>query len=172
MVTAFFSQLYLSLKDRILDRVPEIKWIDLDLGQLEHYDTRPPVAFPCVLIDFPDASYKAMGGQVQWGDPVVQLRLGFDSFTSANSAAPTLAQEQALTHFELEQALFAALQGWTPIYNAGGIAEPLVRSRAATEQREDPFRVRVIHYTTAFQDDGAAPAITRVTAKMLINSQG
>jgi len=170
MVSAFFSQHYLSLSARILAQVPAIQWVDLDLGQLEHYDTRPPVQFPCVLVDYPDAAYKELGGGVQWGDVTVQLRLGFAPFSSANSAAPVSAQEQALQHYEIEQALYIAVQGWLSEYGGNVICEPHNRTRAATEQRTDPYRVRVLLFATAFEDDGAAPVRTSVKATMQINT--
>lgn len=169
MVTAFFSQLFLCLQERIKDEVPSIAWIDLDLGQLEQYEVRPAVAFPCVLVDFPDATYRELGGENQWGEPVIQLRIGFAPFSSANSAAPVSAQEEALQHYELENEVFAALQGWAADYNGNVICEPLVRTRAATERRDDAYRVRVNHYSTAYQDDGATAATTTVKAAMQID---
>lgn len=170
MVSSFFSQLFLAIQTQIKSAVPAIAWIDLDLGQLEHYDVRPAVAFPCVLVEFPDATYKELGDRDQWGEPVIQLRLGFAPFSSANSAAPVAAQEQALQHYELENQVFAALHGWTPEYNGAPIAQPLIRTRMATEQRNDPYRVRVNHYWTAYEDDGAMPERTTIKANMVINS--
>ncbi len=169
MVNAFFSQHYLALKDQILAAVPAIKWVDLYLGQLESYDTRPAVTFPCVLVDYPDADYKELGGLEQWGDLVVQLRLGFAPFSGANSAAPESVQEKALGHYEIENDLFRAIHGWMAEYNGAAITEPHIRKKAATEARNDPYRVRVLLFTTAYQDDGAAPTRTTVKATMQIN---
>jgi|SRR6185312_645237 len=171
MVNAFFSQLYLSLMAQIKDHAPAIAWIDLDLGQLEHYDIRPAVAFPCVLVDFPDAAYKELGAESQWSEPVIQLRIGFAPFASANSAAPVSAQEQGLQHYELENQVFLALQGWAAEYGGNFICQPLVRTRVSTEQRNDAYRVRVMQFSTAYQDDGARPVTGTVTAGMVITQQ-
>ena len=170
MVNSFFAQHYLALKDHIVQQVPAIKWVDLDLGQLENYETRPPVAFPCVLVDYPNAEYKELGTLVEWGDTSVQLRLGFAPFSSANSAAPLSAQEQALQHYEIEQSLFVALHGWQAVYNGNTICEPHIRTRVATEGRDYAHRVRVILFTTAFQDDAASPVTSTVAATMRIDT--
>lgn len=170
MVEAFFGQAFLSIQARIMAEVPAVKWVDQDMGQLEHYETRPAVQFPCVLIDFINAGYKEEGQLVQWGDITVQLRIGFAPFSSANSAAPVSAQEAALQYYDIENDIFKALHGWTPVYGDPQvpIADPLIRVTAATEQREDAHRVRVNHFTTAFEDDGATPTRTTVKAKMNI----
>jgi len=33
-----------------LKTVPAIKWIDEDFGQIDAYEGKPPVAFPCALV--------------------------------------------------------------------------------------------------------------------------
>lgn len=43
------KQIYLTLLE-LLNLVPALKFTDLDKGQLEFYQTRPAVAFPCALI--------------------------------------------------------------------------------------------------------------------------
>ena len=45
------KQLFIALCDLIESKVPEVRWIDADEGQLNVSGQRPPVAFPCVLID-------------------------------------------------------------------------------------------------------------------------
>lgn len=169
MLNAFNGQAFLSLIARITEQVPEIKWIDQDFGQLENYTDRPAVQFPCVLIDFPDQHFKELGDGDQWGEVTIQLRIGFAAFSSANSAAPTSAQELALQYYEIENKLFAALNGWVPLYNGAPISEPIIRTRAATEGREDTYRVRVNQYTTAYEDMGAMPVKTTIKALLNIN---
>lgn len=171
MLISFFAQAILSLQSQISSSVPSIAWIDQDLGQLEHYDTRPAVQFPCVLIDFVETSYKEVGKLVKWGGTTVQLRIGFAPFSSANSAAPEASKEAALQYYEIEQALTAALHGWSLNYAGIDISDPLILVRAATEDRNDPYRIRVIQFTTAFEDDSASPVSQRVKANLQINME-
>ena len=167
-VESAFAQAFLSIQARIKDQVPEIAWIDQDLAQLEHYDVRPAVQFPCCLIDFINFTFKEMGDLDQWGEGTIQLRLGFAPFSSANSAAPLVSQEEALQYYELENKVFKALHGWIPEYGGVPITEPLIRTTAVSELRDDTFRVRVNHYTTAYEDGGAMPVRTTVKAALNI----
>jgi|SRR5665213_820312 len=163
-MNSFFAQLLLKLQDQITAQVPEIKWIDQDLGQLEHYEIRPAVAWPCVLIDFGHTNYDEMPGNVQWGNASFTLRLGFPSFSPAQAGAPLSVKQQALQYYELEQLLYQAIQG----YNADGLIQPATRITAMTERREgDNFRVRILAFNTTFMDDSAAEQLT--TARPTLN---
>lgn len=152
-MTSFFAQLLLKLQAHITAQVPEIKWIDQDLGQLEDYDIRPAVAWPCVLIDFGTTNYDEMPGNVQWGNATITMRLAFPSFSPAQAGAPQSVKEMALQYYELEQLLYKAIQGW----DADGLIQPATRITMATERREgDTFRVRVLVFNTVFMDDSAS----------------
>lgn len=151
MMTSLFAQLFLLLQTHIKLKVPEIRYTDLDLGQLEYYETRPAVSFPCVLIDFPSAQYSDHSFNTQWGNFSISCRLGFSPFSSANSLAPDLSKEKALQFYEIENKLYVALQ----TFDAGGIIQPMTRISIATEKREDPYRVREMIFTTATEDDSA-----------------
>lgn len=59
-----FGDLLLQLQARIQQEVLEIREIAEDKGQLESYDIRPAVSFPCVLIDF-DFKFDDMGENTQ-----------------------------------------------------------------------------------------------------------
>ena len=151
---SLFAQLFLAIQTHIKANVPAIKWIDQDLGQLEAYDIRPAVEFPCVLIDFPVAAYSNESQLVQWADVNISIRLGFAPFTSANSVAPDVSKEQALEYYEIENDLVKALHGFT----ADECIQPMMRISAATERREDSYRVRDIQFTTGTEDTTAQPA--------------
>lgn len=146
---SLFGQLFLAIQEQIKTQVGAIQWIDQDLGQLDSFEIRPAVAFPCVLIDFVNTQYKEHMQNVQWADITVIVRLGFAPFSSANSATPDIPKEAALEYYELEHALFEALQGFT----ANDCVQPMIRVSAATERREDFLRVRELIFTTATEDD-------------------
>ena len=160
-MTSFFANLFLSLQQQIKNEIPEIKWTDLDIGQLEHYQgERPALVFPCILIDFPQAKYTEEGALAQWGETAIQFRLGFSPFASANSVAPDISKENALTHFEIEQKVFSKLHGWQPADAENNIlAQPLIRLTVHSEERNDAYRVRVLIFTTAFEDMDAMQLI-------------
>lgn len=158
MLQSFFSLLYTGIIKRIKDQVPEVRWVDQDLGQLEYYEDRPPVAFPCVLIDFTSTNYDQLMQQVQTGNVIINCRLAFAPFSQSSNTAPQMVMDRALQYWELEMKLYQALQNWNP---ADDICQPLTRTTAATERREDALRVRVISFTTSFEDQSLPRQYTK-----------
>ena len=167
MLTSGFAQTFLKLQSHIEKQVPEIRWIDQDLGQLETGDQRPAISFPCVLIDFTQAQYSNLSQLVQWLDFDISFRLGFAPYSSANSAAPDVSKEKALEYYDIEERLYVALAGFT----AGDTIQPLVRVRAITERREDTYRVREIIFTTAAEDETAKRPINMTEAQLQIANE-
>lgn len=166
-ITSFFGQLLIAIQDRIVDKVPEIRWIDQDLGQLEYYDygagQKPQVAFPCLLIDFGNTDYSEQSQRVQWASVTIMLRLGFPPFSHSDHKAPLEVRANALKYYELEQKIYQALQGW----DANELCQGLTRTGGVTEKREDPIRVRVMTFTTVFDDDSAVPENSTVTKPVI-----
>lgn len=145
-----FANFFTALQARIASEVPDIKWTDHDLGQLEAFDgDRPPVAWPCLLIDFSETQFTQMQGY-QDGDMDIVLRLAFDEYQQTHSDTPQYVKEQALDYYEIEHAIHLALQAWT----AGGtLVNAMIRVSAASEKREDDnFRVRRLVYRATFAD--------------------
>lgn len=167
-----FSQLYLSLQKRILEQVPEIKYVALDIGQLDWYEIRPAVSWPCILIDFTEAAFSNLSQNVQWVDGAVLFRMGFSPFSNANSLVPDISMAKALEFFEIENKVYKALQGWTPVILIDDepveIAQPLSRINAVTEKRSDPFRVRKMIMLTGGEDASAQENNEMVNADLNI----
>ncbi len=149
-MTSPFANVYIAIMNRIKELVPEINWIDFDLGQLEAFDgDRPPVDWPCLLIDFNNTEFQPMQGY-QDGNMNILLRLAFDQYHQTHSGTPDPVMEQALRQFEIEHKLHQALQAW---YGDGLLVNPMIRVNAASEKRQDDnFRVRRLTYTATVSD--------------------
>ena len=146
-----FGQLFLDLQARIKELVPAIAWVDQDLSQLEGYNARPAVSFPCALIDFDGWQYDELGELSQHGFGTVVIRLGFPPYSSTANITPEAYRKKALHYYNIEQALYQALQGWSP----GDAWGHLIRTAVDTEKREDALRVRVVQYKLNFEDMSA-----------------
>jgi len=167
----FFHLLYVAILQRIEDMVPAIRYTDQDLGQLENYETRPPVSWPCLLLDFDAATYENLGRLHQSGRLQVVLRIGFAPFSSANSLSPDTVRDKALEYYNVENEVYKALQGWEPLGPAKEpLCQPLMRVQAATERRNDEYRVRTLVFATSYFDAEAADADTRVTFPLKIET--
>lgn len=160
------AQLYLAILQRLTAAVTSLKWIDQDFGQLETYNpddpnSRPPVIFPCALIDIGEAQADDLGQAVQMVTLMVDVRLGFTPYSPTASGTPSYVIEQALDMYNIEQEVYEALHTWAPQLTLADdtvldIGQPLSRRTFGTERREDNLKVRVIRFTTSLNDDTAS----------------
>lgn len=150
-LNSFFARYYLALQERIREVVPEIVWIEQDFGQDAFDKWRPNVAFPAVLIDFPNARYESESGLSQWATVKVSIRLLVAPFSQSYDDAPIEVKEDALQYFEIEQRLINALHGWCP---DEGYCQPLIRESITSDNRNDlGLRIRSIGFETVYEED-------------------
>lgn len=144
-ITSPFGRLYLDLIRRINTKVPEIRYIDQDFGQLEQYVKRPGVAFPAVFIDFQNWQYDdyTQNEQKAKGDVIVQLALSKHS--SSSSLTPEQWREIPLEYYEIEQKLFKALHGYCPVDEDqfGYLTRTAVRGQNTPKLRRRPLTFRL-----------------------------
>lgn len=153
-----FAHMYLSIMDKIKAAVPAVKHINQDLGQLELYELRPSVAFPCVLIDVDEFKFTQVGGKNhQLAEGVVMIRLATAPLSTSHHLAPTAVTQKALEFYEIEWGIYKALQGWAPT-NMGKLS----RVAAKSERRDDALRVRVLIFSVSFTDTSAAPIFSSI----------
>lgn len=170
----YFGQLFIALSDHLKKQVPELRWIDQDFGQLEVFEYRPNVAFPCVLIDFAAAAYSNLSQLSQVGELTITVRIGFTPFSSAQQSAPMDVRQKALEYYEIEQKVYQALQGFNTLQ-----CQPLMRMSAQTEQRVSAsgaqdasgLRVRILSFQTSFEDNSAERQYTVQPANLEIQQE-
>lgn len=150
-----FARLFLALQARIATLVPEIKHIAQDMGQLS-VKARPPVSWPCVLIDFDNFSFDNRSENVQAAKGSVVLRLGFNPHSGTGKESPAEYREAALAYYDLEWELHKAMQGWSPEGDEYG---HLMRTSATTQRRTDGYRVRELAYSISFDDYSTKPGV-------------
>jgi hypothetical protein len=136
--------------ERIKEEVEEINWIEQDFGQDVIDQWRPQVAFPAVLIDFPDTSYNDMLVNEQTAEAIIRIRLMMAPYTQSYEGAPIEVIEDALSYFEIEKKIVDALHMWQP---DEAYCRPLIRRRASSQNRGDiGLRIRTIDFDTAFEE--------------------
>jgi hypothetical protein len=144
--------------DMIKAAVPEIRFISQDIGQLENYEIRPSVSWPCCLIDIEDGRFSNSGDQlIQLAEKVISFRLGFVKYSDVNNLAPDAIVEQALQYLEIENKLYAKLHGKA----VAGFSR-FIRILDATEKRDDDIRVRIVKFSISYTDSSAIPVRTKV----------
>ncbi len=172
MNNAWQSIFFNALIARIQAKVPEIRFIDFDMGQIDFYDyesgERPPITYPALLIDLDNGKSDDVGDFEQEVEQDVSLRLVVDSYTKTANIVPLNYRNKALGYFDLEMKLHQALHNWQPLYNNEPICQTLSRRSFVTERREDTLRVRRIVYTTKYEDASASPEWQRVAAALSV----
>ena len=98
-----------SVQEKLKTAVPELRWIDQDFGQFEL--EKPPVDFPCALIDIPDIQYSDSSNLEQIGDTTLTVRLGFRVYNRSNSKAPDMIKEKGRAHFAIIKKVYKVLHG-------------------------------------------------------------
>ena len=156
-MTSPAANLFLALRTLIANLAdgqgnPDFRYVDQDLGQLEM--ERPPVLWPCVLIDIDEMSFRNMTDAAQLGTVKVVLRLGFPPYSGTAASTPDAYAQMAIAYYDLEQVLFLALHN-QPIPGLADIFGSPVRTSSATERRRDLLRVRQLTFSIGLDDYSA-----------------
>lgn len=153
-----FASLLTAIQERLKQQVPSIRWIDQDYGQLEYYETRPAVDWPCVLVDFDNFQFEEAGDNLQFANGNVVVRLAFTPFSNTSNITPDQWKEKGLSYYEIEWAIYKALHGWKPNEEKeDGHYGYMLRLSSDNEKREDSIRVRRLVYGITFEDYNACP---------------
>lgn len=152
------AQLFVAVQNRLKEKVTALKWIDQNFGQLDNYEVRPAVNFPCALIDLTGFSFDDLPNGIQRANGRVVISLSTTPFTNSNAITPESQKEKALQYYEIEHAVHKALHNFTPVPGM----EKLLRRTMDKQEREDAIRERVIVFECGYCDAGAVPTTTTV----------
>lgn len=160
-----FANIFLSIQERIKNNTPAIKHIDQDMGQLKN--ARPPLSWPCVLIDFEDFNFDDLSENVQLTNGTIAFKLGFAPHSNSSAATPVTFTEMALNYYDIEWQLHQLLQGWRPLNTTGR----LCRISTTTQKRNDSCRIREIRYSIAFEDYSTKRTLSYTPAALTVTQQ-
>jgi hypothetical protein len=141
------GEIYLALCER-LKEVEAIKWIDFDSGQLSITGDRPPVAFPCCLIDLQYPTCRDTYGSNQLITLNIILKIGFQPRGDTYAAAPGEVRLKALEIFNVIEDVHRVMQGETLSDTVSDIS----RKRAVKVTRRDGIQVYTVTYETTFEE--------------------
>lgn len=129
-----------------LSEVTNLKWIDLDTGQLNAED-RPAIAFPAALISIDIPTCNSMTDKLQYCTARISVRLVFENnVTRTNNKAPEAVKDESLKKYDTIADVYAKLQGYeTEEFNA------LSRVSQGAEKGSKYF-VYKIDFTCDFED--------------------
>ena len=142
--------IYEEISKQLQQQVPELKWIDLDKGQLKIIgkDDKPPLIYPCALISITLPRCKDLTDYTQDCEGVITVRLAFDPILHmrTSTGAPEDARENSLGPYDIIAGTYKALQGFGTKY-----FDPLSRTSQSEESHAKLFVYKQL-FGTKFED--------------------
>lgn len=151
------GQLFVAIQERLVEQVAALKWIDQNFNQLE-IEPRPPVNFPCALIDLVAFIFEDLSNGSQRASGRVIITIATAPFSNSNMVTPTPQKEKALEYYEIEYAVHVALHNWQPLPGM----ETLTRRTMDKVEGDITLRERMIVFECGYTDTGAVPATTQI----------
>ena len=109
------EEILFSLIETIGGKMPELRLVDEDYGQLEMIDSRDadtyPVVFPCVLVDSPSSDWSNVQGLSQRGVMQVSVRLAIDCYDDTHYTSGTT--DKIKERMQLVEKLHKTVQGFS-----------------------------------------------------------
>lgn len=140
-----------AVMDRIRQEIPALRWIDADEGQLDFVENRPPVAFPCCLVEFYYPDTENMAGNipiVQRVEAAIVLKVAFNDCASFNVNKPIQVQNVAFARLDVLEDTHRALQG----FRMENCVKSFRRKSCRPQKRPDGLKVYEAMYTAEFID--------------------
>jgi hypothetical protein len=110
--------IYNEIITRLKAEVPALKWIDMNIGQLDTIE-RPALMWPCALISIKIPRAKSLTDTLQDCTAQITITLGFDRPERTSANAPNEQRNAGLAAYDTIADVYAALQGWgTPYFDS------------------------------------------------------
>lgn len=130
-----------------LQTIPELRYIDLDKGQLEGYELKPSVSFPAALISIQLPRCEDLGAKKQRCQALITIRLAFDISGNTSNITPADKRADSLAYFDIVESVYAKLQGFKDA-NMNAFSRQNLRE----ERRPDKYKVVAIPFSSSFID--------------------
>lgn len=148
------DELIQNFQTRLLEGVPELRYIDEDWGQLDYYDKFPPVKFPCALIDIQNGQFTDDGELRQRGVLTVVVKLYLLRLSNTSNGAPQSQKNEAKKGWQVYKKVNQALHGQD--FLETGFNAP-IRQSMQRIKRSDGIYERDIVYTIGVVDNSCVP---------------
>lgn len=144
------EQIYLAVADRLAE-IEDLKWIDMDFGQLDDFNVRPSVAFPCALISIDITNAIELGQKKQKCQIVINVKLGFSYTGETSQRTAAYHRQKALAYYHTVREVYTKLQG-----QRIESTTPLRRTQQIETARPDRIKITEMPFSTEFLDVSAA----------------
>ena len=129
--------------------MPELRWVDIEAGQLDALDDNYPVSYPAVWVDVQNIDWRNTGYGVDHGTVTVNFRVALDIYNDTHTGAPD--REAALAQFGILTRMHSVVG-----LHGGKHYNRFVRVRTIGERRADGLKVFNVSYKCDVYDTAAA----------------
>lgn len=129
--------------------IPELRWVDIEAGQLDALDDNYPVSYPAVWVDVQNIDWRNTGYGVDHGTVTINFRVALDIYNDTHTGAPD--REKALAQFGILARLHSVVG-----LHGGKHYNRFARVHTAAEKRSDGLKVFNISYRCDICDTAAA----------------
>lgn len=153
------KKLLTDIQSRLKAQVTANKYIDEDWGQLDYFNPKAPVKFPCSIIDVNQVQWQNQARKIQMGLVQISIKICDQKLSNTSGAAPQAQKDKAFGIYDQIEDTHIALQGWS----ADKSYSPLNRTQMRKSKRDDGVRIFELIYTTELYDDSAELTKEKVT---------
>ncbi|MDM1093409.1 hypothetical protein [Myroides odoratimimus] len=138
------EELYVKLIE-LLEQVGDIRYIDMDIGQLN--EEVPPLSYPACLIDIALPSCSDIQSDIQQVSAIFSVKVITKSIGETNSLTPEQVRAKSLEYLSLQDKVYKKLQG----YEDSSFYSFSRKSVQPSNLRKD-LKISVLTFETSFHD--------------------
>lgn len=140
--------LYLKLIE-LLSEIPEIKYIDLNYGQLQ--EEKPPLVYPAVLISMDESVIDDVQDAFQIIAGNFDLTICMKMLGETHSHAPEETRTKALEYLEITEKIYKKLQGYQDSH-----FDSFSRKTAKDQNIRKGLKTTVQRYETSWRETASS----------------
>ena len=148
---------------RLVSKVPALKNVDEDWGQLDNYSPNFPTKWPCALIDVLDVQWSNIGKKIQMGLAQVRVKIADLRLSNSSKAAPAGQKANSNSFYTLTQQVYTALHGWSGASHYSAF----IRLSERRVQRDDGVKEHWMIFTIEIKDSSAMAVMTTLPANSI-----
>lgn len=145
------EEIFISVLQRISDKMPELLLVDEDYGQLDDNEDGYPVTFPCALLGNTDVDWNDIGVGVQKGQATIMVKLAIDCYDDTHIGSGT--EDKIRERVRKNVELYKALQG----FRVSRDMSPMKRVKGRDYSLPGGIKVYETVFGFNYHDNSAAP---------------
>lgn len=151
--------IYADIANHLKEKLPELRTIDADKGQLANPEQAFPMDFPAVLIDLDTIAWDELGKKLQKGKANIGITVAVQPMAQSAANSPTL--DTFVAEMDIITKVFGALSGFLG----------LTRTNTSRQKRWDTIQAYTHIFKTNVTDNSAQLTYTTVVVDKTVTGK-